>query len=121
MRPTAISYVRQEISGVNTLNDQAAARELATRWGFELIQDLVVGSETLAPTLRLVRYVLDNDADALIVPDKRHIWPVRRAVTELCDLIMVEPQRTWKRGHRWPPVAFDPHPERLAVAPGSRG
>lgn len=105
MAPTAIGYVRQEFSTDDQFWHQIAMHRLAESWGYQLLPLLIVGPGVPAPTLLLVEHIRHHDVAAVFVPTREHIWAQRRAVTELCDLIVVDTVEAWKRGHRWPPIA----------------
>ncbi|WP_225725248.1 MULTISPECIES: hypothetical protein [unclassified Nocardia] len=104
--PTAIGILRQDISGRHRRRDERIVEWLAQRWGYELPALLIVDDTELAPTLLLIEHIRAAAADAVIAPDREHIWPARRAVTELCDLILAGSEKTWSRGYHWPPFGY---------------
>ncbi|MFI9505623.1 hypothetical protein [Nocardia sp. NPDC052566] len=118
MNPSAIGFVRQDISGNGRFRDQAAIHELAQGWGFDLLPVIVVGAAVPAPDLMLLQHVVGYGAAAVIVPSREHIWSARRTITDYCDLIIASDEQTWKRGHQWPPLAFSPYPDGVGRISG---
>lgn len=98
--PWAIGFVRWDISGSMVDHDVRATRTCAARLGYGLVQ-MTVGPQG-DPVVRLLSAIARCGAHAVIVPSGEHIWASRRAVTELCDLVVVVGGTVWERGHQWP-------------------
>jgi len=99
-KPPAIGFVRWDISGSLMDRDVRAIRTCAARRDFGLVP-MTVGPQG-DPIARLLSAIVRCGAAAVIVPSREHIWASRRAVTELCDLIVVSGDAVWERGHQWP-------------------
>ncbi|WP_433761052.1 hypothetical protein [Nocardia sp. CA-135398] len=99
-KPWAIGFVRWDISGSMVDHDVRAIRTCAARMGYELVS-MKVGPHG-DPVARLLSAIARSGAHAVIVPSREHIWAARRAVTEICDLVVVTGDTVWERGHQWP-------------------
>ncbi|MEV6335136.1 hypothetical protein AB0M12_10510 [Nocardia vinacea] len=100
IKPWAIGFVRWDISGSMVDHDVRATRCCAARMGYELVS-MKVGPQG-DPVARLLANIVRCGAHAVIVPSREHIWASRRAVTEICDLVVVAGDTVWERGHQWP-------------------
>lgn len=119
-RPVALGFLVRDISGDQEQRDRDAISELAARWGYHLAM-VIIGPGVETPTLLLVEHIRVTDAVAVIAPEADHIWESRRAVTELCDLVVAQPERIWQHGHRWAPISHDPQPVHRDLASDWRG
>ncbi|MBF6219774.1 hypothetical protein IU479_16845 [Nocardia abscessus] len=100
-RPTAIGYLRRDVSGVSQTWDEIQLRGLAKRLGYELAKTVVFGPETDSPLSRLMGVVRRADVDAVIVPGVRHFGgEVPPELVKVVDVITVNPQKTYAR---WAP------------------
>jgi hypothetical protein len=93
--PNALGFLRVDVPG-----DQDVIRHLATQNNYFLIDTLTFDTSTKTMGLILVQAIRQADAAAVIAPGLNHACGIRRAITELCDL--VTPEQTYKRGHKWP-------------------
>lgn len=97
-RPTAIGFLRADISSYRESSHGHDIRRLAKRMGYELLfvvrfeQDSDAVPDPLEPVLGLVRAI---HADAVIVPDLAHVEDQPRPICDVCDLITVYPEQTW--------------------------
>ncbi|MET8874110.1 hypothetical protein [Nocardia sp. NPDC004604] len=99
-KPWAIGFVRWDISGSMVDHDVRGIRNCAARLGYDLVP-MTVGPQG-DPVARLLAAITRCGAHAVLVPNCEHIWASRRAVTEVCDLIVVCGDTVWERGHQWP-------------------
>ncbi|MFE9320153.1 hypothetical protein ACIHDR_04720 [Nocardia sp. NPDC052278] len=99
-KPWAIGFVRWDISGSMVDHDVRVTRCCAARMGYGLVP-MTVGPQG-DPVARLLSAIARCGAHAVIVPSREHIWASRRAVTEICDLVVVAGDTVWERGHQWP-------------------
>ncbi|WP_280247488.1 hypothetical protein [Nocardia abscessus] len=93
--PNALGFVRVGVAG-----SQIAIRRLADQHDYFLINTLEFDSSARTAGLVLVQNIQQADAAAVITPSLEHVAALKRAITELCDL--VTPEQTYKRGHKWP-------------------
>ncbi|MEV6320637.1 hypothetical protein AB0M45_05480 [Nocardia sp. NPDC051787] len=97
-RPTAIGYLRRDVSGVSQTSDEIQIRSIAKRLGYELAKTVVFGPETDSPLSRLLNVVRRVDARAVIVPGVQHLgWEVPPELVKVVDVITVNPQNTYTR------------------------
>lgn len=99
-KPWAIGFVRWDISGSLVDYDVRAIRACAARRDYNLVS-MKVGPQG-DPIARLLAAIVRCGAHAVIVPSREHIWASRRAVTEVCDLVVVSGDGLWERGYQWP-------------------
>jgi hypothetical protein len=100
-RPTAIGYLRRDVSGVSQTWDEIQIRSVAKRLGYELAKTVVFGPETDSPLSRLMNVVRRVDVDAVIVPSVRHFGgEVSSELVKVVDVITVSPENTYAR---WAP------------------
>jgi hypothetical protein len=91
--PNALGFLRVDVPG-----DQDTIQQLADQNNYFLIDTLKF--DTSAKTMGLILVQGIRQAAAVITPSLHHAAGLRRAITELCDL--VTPEQTYKRGHKWP-------------------
>ncbi len=104
-RPTAIGYLRRDVSGLSQTWDEIQIRSVAKRLGYELAKTVVFGPQTDSPLSRLLNVVRRVDADAVIVPGVQHLgWEVPSELVKAVDVITVSPQNTYAR---WAPGCSD--------------
>ncbi|WP_433192450.1 hypothetical protein ACQP1G_27505 [Nocardia sp. CA-107356] len=99
-KPWAIGFVRWDISGSMVDYDVRGIRTCSARLGYELVS-MTVGPQG-DPVARLLTAIARCGARAVLVPSREHIWASRRAVTEMCDLVVVSGGMVWERGYQWP-------------------
>ncbi|MEC3951937.1 hypothetical protein VMT65_02720 [Nocardia sp. CDC153] len=97
--PSAIGWLRSDISGDRREWDEARIRGLAHRLGYDLRKTVVFGPWTDRPVHRLRMLVSRLDLEAVIVPSVDHfeggcVPPELVAVT---DIITVFPENTYAR------------------------
>ncbi|NKY27439.1 hypothetical protein [Nocardia gamkensis] len=80
--------------------DERAIERLAIEHNYFLIDTLKFDASAKTMGLILVQGIHQADAAAVIAPSLHHAAGLRRAITELCDLVTLE--QTYERGHKWP-------------------
>lgn len=96
-KPTALGYLRSDISGVAQVWDETQIRSLAKRLGYELCKTVVFGKDTDHPASRLLNVVRRLDVDAVIAPSLDHLDGTAEPVVRTCDVITVSPESTYAR------------------------
>lgn len=92
--------------------DYAAIEIAAHRHGFELHTILVSDAE-LDP-LDTVQAIRGHDITVIITPTSAHVWDLRRALTELGQVVILDPVTYWSRYYQWPRSTS---PNSMAVGP----
>lgn len=99
-RPTAIGYVRSDISGVRQAWDETEVRSTAALRGFDFAKMIVIDGRTGKPLLAGLKVTITRiEAEAVFVPNTTHF----EGDTVLCDLrqvvdvITVSPENTYTR------------------------
>ncbi|NNH75021.1 hypothetical protein HLB23_35105 [Nocardia uniformis] len=69
-QPTAIGYLRRDVSGIRQEWDETHIRSLARRFGYDLAKIVAFGPDTDAPITRLINVA--RTVDAVIVPSVEH-------------------------------------------------
>ncbi|MFB7718415.1 hypothetical protein [Nocardia sp. NPDC056100] len=99
-RPTAVGYLRTDVSGMARLWDQTQIRRLATRLGYDFA-DLVIFDPQFdrPPLARLKAQATRLDAEAVIVPSSKHFpgGEVPDTLVRQLDVITVDPEETYAR------------------------
>lgn len=99
-QPTAIGYLRTDISGAARLWDQTQIRRLATRLGYDFA-DMVIYDPRFGrpPLARLKAQATRLDAEVVIVPSPAHFdgGEVPGALVQRMDVITVSPEETYAR------------------------
>ncbi|MFI1913630.1 hypothetical protein [Nocardia sp. NPDC020380] len=105
-RPTAVGYVRSDISGARQAWDEERIRSRAKRLGYDFAKIVVAdarsggqaqgGGALLAGLKSTLRRL---DAEAVIVPSAKHFAgeQVPSDLVQLVDVITVEPEETYAR------------------------
>ncbi|MEV6555013.1 hypothetical protein AB0M22_04795 [Nocardia sp. NPDC051756] len=105
-RPTAIGYLRRDVSGVSQVWDETQIRSVAKRLGYELTKIVVFGAQTEQPVQQLLNAIERVDADAVVMPNLTHLADELDRVVRVCDVITVNPENTYARWvlptDRWP-------------------
>lgn len=97
-RPTAIGYLRRDVSGISQAWDEIQIRSIAKRFGYELAKTVVFGPDTDEPVDRLLNVVRNVCADAVIVPSAAHFGGVvPDRLVRVCDVITMSPENTYAR------------------------
>ncbi|MFC7425148.1 hypothetical protein [Nocardia tengchongensis] len=103
-QPSAIGYLRHDVSGAQQQWDEAQIQHLARRLGYDLCKTLVFGPETDRPLIRVRTLVSHMEADAVIIPSLAHFdGHIPDDIVQVADIITVNPENTYAR---WaiPPV-----------------
>ncbi|MFE3190898.1 hypothetical protein ACFXHA_17940 [Nocardia sp. NPDC059240] len=99
-RPTAVGYVRSDISGAGQAWDEEQIRSLARRLGYDFAKMVVVdGRSGKSPLAVLKATVTRLAAEAVVVPTADH-FDSEAALTDLvkaADVITVNPENTYAR------------------------
>ncbi|GAB4588887.1 hypothetical protein [Nocardia sp. IFM 10818] len=97
--PSAIGWLRSDVSGIQQESDEAAIRGLAYRLGYDLRKTVVFGPLTDQPLRRLRVLISRLDLDAVIVPSARHFdgGAVPPELVAVADIITVSPEMTYVR------------------------
>ncbi|MCU1641607.1 MAG: hypothetical protein JWN03_1882 [Nocardia sp.] len=110
--PTAVGYLRRDVSGIRQDWDETKIRSRAKRLGYDLAKIIVFGPGTDARMQRLIDAVRDADVDAVIVPSAAHFDGAEIPVplVKVVDVITVDPEETYARWLLPPwPVEGDSH------------
>ncbi|MGW4351397.1 hypothetical protein ACWELJ_04835 [Nocardia sp. NPDC004582] len=94
-RPTALGYLRTDVSGIGQLWDESQIRQTATRLGFDLAAIVLYDPLTGRPPLaRLKAQATRLAAEAVIVPGLAHFEDGRipPSITPKLDVITVTPE-----------------------------
>ncbi|MBF6182471.1 hypothetical protein IU481_29020 [Nocardia otitidiscaviarum] len=98
-RPTAIGYLRTDVSGMARFQDESRIRELSTRIGYDFA-DMVVHDPKFGrpPLARLKTQAARLGALAVIVPGLEHFegGRVPGSLTERIDVVTVCPEATYE-------------------------
>lgn len=99
-KPTALGYLRTDVSGIGQLRDECQIRRLAERYGYDFA-DMVIFEPTLGrpPLARLKAQATRLDAEAVIVPGPEHFpgGAIPRTLVQQLDVITVVPEKTYAR------------------------
>ncbi|MRH88787.1 hypothetical protein GFY24_15265 [Nocardia sp. SYP-A9097] len=105
-KPTAIGYLRTDVSKLAQLWDQSQIRRLATRLGYDFA-DMVIYDPRFGrpPLARLKAQVTRLDAEAVIVPSPEHFedGQIPGTLVRQADVITVNPEETYAR-RAYPPL-----------------
>lgn len=99
-KPTAVGYLRTDVSGVAQLWDQTQIRRLATRLGYDFADMVVYDPKFGRPPLaRLRAQATRLDAEVVIVPSPQHFegGEVPGTLVQQVDVITVTPEETYAR------------------------
>ncbi|WP_405137102.1 recombinase family protein [Nocardia sp. NBC_01388] len=110
--PTAIGYLRRDVSGFRQDWDETRIRSRAKRLGYDLAKIVVFGPNTDAPLERLINVVRNVDADAVIVPTATHFdgAEIPAPLVNVAEVITVDPEQTYARWLLPPwPTTGQPH------------
>lgn len=96
-KPTAIGYLRRDISGAQQLWDETQIRSVARRLGYELAKTVVFDARTEQRASRLQVVLEGAAAEAVITPGLAHLDGDPEQLVRLCDVITVSPENTYAR------------------------
>ncbi|WP_028479541.1 hypothetical protein [Nocardia sp. CNY236] len=114
-KPTAIGYLRRDISGISQNWHETQIRSLAQRLGYTLSKTIVFGPRTHDPIARLITAARNAAARAVITPCLWHFSSHLPAeLIAECDLITITPHHTYTR--RPPPPVGDSLGSRTPMA-----
>ncbi|QBS43842.1 hypothetical protein [Nocardia sp. CS682] len=107
--PTALGYLRQDVSGDGQAWDEAGMRSLAKRFGYTLTHTIVVAADTPEPIEALASTARRTGVDCVIVPSTEHFdgEKVPTTLTRLVDVITVRPVHTYERWTLSPSCCHD--------------
>ncbi|MEV6769040.1 hypothetical protein AB0N05_10490 [Nocardia sp. NPDC051030] len=99
-KPTAVGYLRTDVSKLAQLWDQTQIRRVAARLGYDFA-DMVVYDPRFGrpPLARLKAQATRLDAEAVIVPGPEHFegGEVPGTLVQQLDVITVTPEATYAR------------------------
>ncbi|WP_280427196.1 hypothetical protein [Nocardia brasiliensis] len=97
--PTALGYLRQDVSGDGQAWDEAGIRSLAKRFGYTLTQTIVATADTPEPIVELTSTAQRHGVDVVIVPSTEHFESdkVPTDLTRVADVVTVRPVHTYAR------------------------
>ncbi|MFE5458563.1 hypothetical protein [Nocardia sp. NPDC056564] len=95
--PTALGYVRSDISGPQQAWDETQIRSLAKRLGYDLVTMIAFDADTDYRIDQLETAVKINDAEAVITPSLDHLDDSVDLLVKSCDVITVRPENTYAR------------------------
>lgn len=73
LRPTAIGYLRTDVSGVRQAWDEIQLRSTAGRLGYNLAKIIAFSARTDHPMERLIAQTKRANADAVLIPTIDHL------------------------------------------------
>ncbi|MGW0248820.1 hypothetical protein ACWDYH_19515 [Nocardia goodfellowii] len=99
IQPTALGYLRHDISGISQAWDEIQIRSLAKRLGYDLAKTVAFGARTDRPVARLIEAAETADMDAVLVPSAAHFEDAEIPVelVRVCDVITVSPEANYAR------------------------
>ncbi|MEU1427053.1 hypothetical protein ABZ412_08220 [Nocardia sp. NPDC005746] len=96
--PTAIGYLRSDVSGARQPWDEAQNRSIASRLGYAVAKTVVFSEHIEDPIRRLINVVGRMHAEAVVVPSLEHFGgSVPHELVQVVDLITVDPHDTYAR------------------------
>lgn len=96
-RPTALGYLRRDISGAQQAWDETQIRSLAKRLGYDLVKTLIFDADNEYRLDQLETAVQINQAEAVIIPTLDHLDGTADPLVKFCDVITVRPENTYAR------------------------
>ncbi len=99
MKPTALGYLRADVSGTRQQWDETQIRSLAKRLGYDLAKIVVFTDTTERPAYRLRVCVSRVGAEAVFAPSLEHFTDCRvpAEVVAVADVVTVTPEATFAR------------------------
>lgn len=99
-KPTALGYLRVDVSGIAQLWDESQIRRVAERYGYDFA-DMVIYDPRFGrpPLARLKAQATRLDAEAVIVPSPQHFegGEMPGTLVQQLDVITVTPEATYAR------------------------
>ncbi|MFI1918603.1 hypothetical protein [Nocardia sp. NPDC020380] len=99
-QPTALGYLRTDVSGTSQLWDESRMRALAARLGYDFSGIIVHDPSSGRPPLaRLKSHATRLDAEAVIVPGPQHFedGQIPNSLLQQLDVLTVSPENTYSR------------------------
>lgn len=116
MKPTAIGFMRADISGVSKPWDQIQIRTTGERFGYEVIKTIEFTAHTADPVDQLIRAVARDKVKAVVVPSVEHLGgEIPARLLDAIDVITVAPQTVYARDVPGLPDPFVPATQRGEV------
>ncbi|KZM69393.1 hypothetical protein [Nocardia terpenica] len=100
LRPTAVGYLRTDVSRLAQLWDQSQIRKLASKLGYDFADMVVFDPKFGRPPLaRLKAQVTRLGAEAVIVPSPEHFaaGEIPNDLVLRVDVVTVSPEKTYAR------------------------
>ncbi|WP_405135215.1 hypothetical protein [Nocardia sp. NBC_01388] len=97
--PSAVGYLRSDVSGVHQKWDEIQIRSTAARLGYDLRKTVVFSATTERPLHRL-RVVVDRlGVDAIVTPSVAHFnaCEVPADLISVADVVTVSPEQIFAR------------------------
>lgn len=98
--PTALGYLRTDVSGVSQQWDESEIRRLAARYGYDLAEIVVYDPiSDRPPFARLKAQATRLDAEAVFVPSLEHFeeGEAPGSLVQRMDVVTVHPESTYSR------------------------
>lgn len=96
--PTAIGYLRSDVSGARQPWDEVQNRSVAKRLGYAMVKTVVFSEHIEDPIQRLINVVGRTHAEAVVVPSLEHFGgSVPDELVRVVDVITVDPHDTYAR------------------------
>ncbi|WP_051022132.1 hypothetical protein [Nocardia pneumoniae] len=99
VRPKALGYLRDDVSGQAWQRDEQAILSLATRLGYDLGRTVRMSPDIDDPMHRLLIVVRRLDIAAVITPTLEHIGGPGR-ICRACSLITITPEYDWALAYK---------------------
>ncbi|MGW4327555.1 hypothetical protein ACWEKR_16855 [Nocardia sp. NPDC004573] len=101
VRPKALGYLRDDVSGQGWEHDERAILALAARLGYDLVKTVRMNPGVHDPLHRLLIVVRRLDVAAVITPTLEHIGSPGR-ICRVCSLITISPEYNWALAYQRP-------------------
>ncbi|AFU03082.1 hypothetical protein [Nocardia brasiliensis] len=95
--PTALGYLRRDVSGAQRAWDTTQIRNLAKRLGYHLLTTVEYDAATEDPVGQLISMVQAHGLEALITPTLDHLEGNAEPLVNSCDIITARPEHTYAR------------------------
>ncbi|MFD4442546.1 hypothetical protein ACFWPK_22525 [Nocardia sp. NPDC058519] len=119
MRPTAIGYIRADVSGSRKVWDQIQIRTLAERLGYRPIKTIEFSEHTADPIAQLLSTIARDEVEAVVVPSVEHLGgEIPESLISAADVVIVSPEEAHSRRL---PNLFDPPSSTSEGDPHGRG
>ncbi|MFD3594357.1 hypothetical protein ACFWU5_16660 [Nocardia sp. NPDC058640] len=112
MKPSAIGYLRSDVSGRTEEWDRAAIKALAARYGYTLVKFVTYSEHTDDPIQRLINVVRRYMAEAVFAPSLAHFSDeVPDRLVCIADVNLVAPECTYAQSYALPEASPPPMKE----------